>query len=155
MTLTTIIILILIGLVLIAVEIFIIPGTTLVGILGAACVVTGMVLGFLKLESSTGWLLFSITLAVCVGLGYFGFRGSTYQRFAVKTASDGRIVDQVNALQPGMRGTTLTRCAPIGKAQFAKEIEDVYSVGEFIEPHSPVEILYIKENKIFVDVIKP
>jgi membrane-bound ClpP family serine protease len=154
MTLTTIIILIIIGLVLIAVEIFIIPGTTVVGVLGAACVVTGMVFGFLRLETFTGWVLFGVTLVVCIGLGYFGFKGSTYQRFAVKSSSDGRIIDQVNALEAGMRGTTLTRCAPIGKAQFGKEMEEVYSVGEFIEPHTPIEILYIKENKIFVDVIK-
>lgn len=154
MTLTTIIILILIGLVLIAVEIFLVPGTTVVGILGAACVATGMVFGFIQLETVTGWILFSITLVVCIVLGYFGFRGDTYQRFAVKSSIDGKIIDQVNTLHAGMQGVTITRCAPIGKAMFGKEMEEVYSVTEFIEPHSKIEILHIKENKIFVDVIK-
>ncbi len=154
MTITTIILLILIGLILIVAEIFVVPGTTVVGFIGGALVVTGIVCGFMMLEPAQGWLVFSSTLAICVILGYFGFRGNTFQRFAVKSHIDGKIVDAVHSLQTGMKGVTLTRCTPIGKAQFGDIVEEVYSVSEFIEANTQIEILHIKENKIFVEVIK-
>jgi membrane-bound ClpP family serine protease len=154
MTLTTILIIIIIGLVLVAVEIFLVPGTTVVGILGGAAIITGMVCGFLMLDAGTGWILFSCTLAVCVVLGYFGFKGDTYQRFAVKSNIDSKIIDHVNTLEVGMEGTTITRCAPIGKAHFGKETEEVYSLNEFIETDTKIKIVLIKENKIFVEVNK-
>lgn len=154
MTLTTIILLIVIGLVLIVAELFLVPGTTIVGFIGGALIITGIVCAFVMLEPAKGWLIFSISLAVTVTLGYFGFKGNTYQRFAVKSAIDGKIVDPVNALKAGTQGKTLTRCAPIGKAQFGNEIEEVYSVSEFIDANMNIEILHIKENKIFVDIVK-
>ncbi len=154
MTITTIVLLILIGLVLIVCEIFVVPGTTVVGFIGGALVITGIVCGFMMLDAAQGWLIFSGTLAVCVILGYFGFRGNTFQRFAVKSSIDGKIVDQVHALHSGTKGVTLTRCAPVGKAQFGDIVEEVYSVSEFIEANVEIEILHIKENKIFVEVIK-
>lgn len=154
MTLTTIILLIVIGLVLIVAELFLVPGTTVVGFIGGALVITGIVCAFVLLDPAKGWLIFSISLGLSVLLGYFGFKGNTYQRFAVKSSIDSKIVDPVNALSPGTQGTTLTRCAPIGKAQFGHEIEEVYSVSEFIEANMKIEIVHIKENKIFVDIVK-
>lgn len=154
MTLTTIILLIVIGLVLIVAELFLVPGTTVVGFIGGALVITGIVCAFVLLDPAKGWLIFSVSLAVSVLLGYFGFKGNTYQRFAVKSSIDGKIVDHVHTLTSGTQGVTLTRCAPIGKAQFGNEIEEVYSVSEFIDANAKVEILHIKENKIFVDIIK-
>lgn len=154
MTITTIVLLILIGLVLIVCEIFIVPGTTIVGFIGGALVITGIVCSFIMLEPTKGWLVFSGTMVVCIILGYFGFRGNTFQRFAVKSEIDGKIIDPVHTLEPGKKGITLTRCAPIGKAQFDNVVEEVYSVSEFIEANMNIEILHIKENKIFVEVIK-
>lgn len=154
MTLTTILLIIIIGLVLVAVEIFLVPGTTVIGILGGAAIITGMVCSFMMLDAGTGWIVFSITLAVCILLGYFGFRGDTYQRFAVKSNIDSKIIDPVNSLRVGLEGTTITRCAPIGKAQFGTTLEEVYSMTEFIESHTKIRIIHIKENKIFVESIK-
>lgn len=154
MTLTTIILLILIGLVLVVAEIFIVPGTTVVGFIGGALIVTGIVCGFVMLDATKGWLVFGATVTITVILGYFGFRGNTFQRFAVKSSIDGKIVDEVHKLSAGMKGIALTRCSPIGKAQFGELIEEVYSVSEFIEANMNIEILHIKENKIFVEVIK-
>ena len=154
MTLTTIILLIVIGLILVVAEIFVVPGTTIVGFIGGGLIITGIVCGFMMLDATQGWLIFSATLAITVILGYFGFRGNTFQRFAVKSSIDGKIVDQVHKLEAGMKGVTLTRCSPIGKAQFGEFVEEVYSVSEFIEANMNIEILHIKENKIFVEVIK-
>lgn len=154
MTITTILLLILIGLILIVCEIFVVPGTTIVGFIGGALIIVGIACGFMLLDATTGWLVFGGTLAVCIVLGYFGFRGNTFQRFAVKGHMDGRIVDSVHSLDAGTKGITLTRCTPIGKAQFGDTVEEVYSVSEFIEANVKIEILHVKENKIFVEVIK-
>jgi membrane-bound ClpP family serine protease len=155
MTLTIIIILLLLGLVLVVTEFFIIPGTTVVGFIGGVLMLVGIVYGFMSLETTMAWLIFSITLALSVVLGYVGLRSNTWQRFAVKSTIDGRIIDPVHSLDAGTKGTTVTPCNPIGKAKFGDHVEEVYSISDFIDPNVPVKILYIKENKIFVEVINP
>jgi membrane-bound ClpP family serine protease len=154
MTLTTIIIIILLGLVLIAVEIFFVPGTTVVGIAGAIALVAGIVCGFIYLDPTYGWSILACTTAFSVVLGYFAFSGDTWKKIAMKATIDSKIVDEVHSLQAGISGLTLTPCNPIGKAKFGDKIEEVYSLIDFIDTNTPIKIDSIKENKIFVTVIK-
>lgn len=154
MTLTTIIIVVLIGLILIVAEIFFVPGTTIVGIAGGLVLLAGIICSFIYLETTQAWTILAGTGAATIILGYFAFRPKTWKKIGMNTTIDGKIVDEVQNLQPGIEGATLTSCNPIGKAKFGDKIEEVYSMIDFIEANTKIEIDSIKENKIFVTVIK-
>ena len=154
MTLTTIILIILLGLILIAVEIFFIPGTTVVGGAGGLLIIIGIVCGFIYLEPTYSWIVFAGSTVGSVVLGYYAFRPSTWKKIGMKATIEGRIVDEVHTLKTGMEGTTLTRCNPIGKAKFGDKIEEVYSMIDFIDTNTKIKIESVKENKIFVTIVK-
>jgi len=154
MTLTTIIILILVGLILIVAEIFFVPGTTIVGIAGGLILLSGIICSFIYLETSYAWVISGGTGVACVVLAYFAFRPQTWKKIGMNTTIDGKIVDEVQNLQAGLEGATLTSCNPIGKAKFGDKIEEVYSIIDFIEANTKIKIDSIKENKIFVTVIQ-
>lgn len=154
MTPTLVILLALIGLILIAVEIFFVPGSTVVGVVGGLALIASVVCAFIYLDTTIAWSLFAGTTVASVILGYFAFRPNTWKKIAVNSTIDGKIVDEVQNLQTGLLGTTLTPCNPIGKAKFGDKIEEVYSLIDFIDVNKQVKIESIKENKIFVSVIK-
>jgi membrane-bound ClpP family serine protease len=50
----------------------------------------------------------------------------------------------------GDRGKTISRCAPMGKAQFANDFYEVSAYSDFIDHEKDIEIMKISGNKIFV-----
>jgi membrane-bound ClpP family serine protease len=154
MTLTAILLILAIGLILIAIEIFLVPGTTVVGIAGGLSILAAVVCAFVFLEPTEAWITFALSLVSSVILGYFAFRPSTWKKIGMNSTIDGKIIDEVQGFQIGLVGTTLTPCNPIGKAKFGDKIEEVYSVTDFIDTNASVKIENIKENKIFISLIK-
>jgi membrane-bound ClpP family serine protease len=154
MTPTLVILLALIGLVLIAVEIFFVPGSTFVGVIGGLVLIASIVCAFIYLDTTIAWALFAGTTVASVVLGYFAFRPNTWKKIAVNSTIDGKIIDEVQGFQTGLQGITLTPCNPIGKAKFGDKIEEVYSLIDFIDTNTQIKIESVKENKIFVSVIK-
>lgn len=154
MTLTTVILLIIIGLLIVLAEIFFVPGSTIVGVIGVALVLTGIIGAFYSLDQQTGFIVMGGTLAVLGIMTWLGFKTKTWQRFAVKSAIDGKAQDSLK-FAVGQQGTTLTRCTPIGKAQFENGVEEVYSSNDYLDADIPVIIVRIHENKIIVKPVTP
>jgi membrane-bound ClpP family serine protease len=155
MTLTTVILLIIIGLLIILAEIFFVPGSTIVGVIGVALVMVGVVGAFYSLGSRTGWIVFGSTLAVLAVLTYLGFRTRTWQRFAVKSSIDSKVPVDSDRFNVGQQGITLTRCTPIGKVQFENGVEEVYSANDYIDAGTEIVIVRIHDHKIIVKPLIP
>ncbi|MBW7935642.1 MAG: hypothetical protein LC101_06920 [Flavobacteriales bacterium] len=153
MTYTTVLLLILIGLLIVLAEIFLVPGSTIIGVIGVILILLGIVGAFYSLGQETGFMVFGVTLLLIGILGYLGFKAKTWQRFAVKSAIDGKATVDAAKFHVGQEAITLTRCNPIGKARFTDgSIEEVYSSGDMIAENTPVSILRILDQKI---IIKP
>ncbi len=150
MTLTTVILLILFGMILILAEIFFIPGATIGGILGALAVAGGVIAAFVYLDQATAWWVFGLTLAVTGVLSYLGFKTRTWERFEVKGKIASKSPGMDHKLQVGDKGITLSRCNPIGRAKFGDFIEEVYAKGDMLDADTPVEILRIENQHIFI-----
>lgn len=155
MTLTTVILLIIIGLLIILAEIFFVPGSTIVGVIGVALVMVGVIGAFVSLGSRTGWMVFGGTLVILGIFTYLGFRTRTWQRFAVKSSIDSKAPVETDRFDVGQQGLTLTRCMPIGKVQFDNGVEEVYAANDYIESGTKIIIVRIHENKIFVKPLIP
>lgn len=150
MAILTILIIIVLGLMLILTEVLIIPGTSVVGFIGLALCIVGMVSSIYNL--STGWALgINLgTLGVAVTLIALAFRSKTWKRFEVKSSIESKVPSINPELQPGMKGVTITRCNPVGIAKFGELEEEVHAFSDWVDPETPVEIIFIKDKRIYI-----
>jgi len=148
-----------VGLALVALELFVFPGTVVLGFAGAALMLVAIVMAmvdvypgmptvptFEKLELPLRDLLIAFAgAAVVVGvLSRWLPRTSFYGRLVSQTASGVNSVIQLESKQAaeiGQVGVALSPLRPGGKAQFGSEILDVMSQGEMIEKGRRVKII--------------
>lgn len=145
-----IITLILLGFLLFLVEILLIPGTSVAGIIALVSMVIGIV-GAFGISTSAGLITLFISLALGGGLIYFALKSKTWKKFALDAAVDGRVnlLDE-NKLKVGDQGITVSRIAPMGKAEFHGEFFEVVSDAGLIDEQKKVVVKKIDGNKIWV-----
>ena len=144
-----------IGLLMIFVEIFFIPGTTLFGVVGGVALAAGVILVYSYYGSKAGNIvLISSLVAVLVAIAA-GFKVIQTNKFAMKAELKGR-VNEAESNQPtvGDKGVAVTELRPNGKAQFGNLKTEVYSNGDYISRDTTVEVVKVVSNKIFVHPLK-
>jgi len=150
-----IIILIALGLLFLLLEILVIPGSTLAGILGFGLLFAGLWQAYASKGTTEGHITLVSTLLVTVIALYFAFKSGTWKRMALKTTSDGKM-DQMEGkeINEGDTGITISRLAPSGKAMINNHIIEVHTYGEFIDHEKEITVISVKENKIIVTTKK-
>jgi len=142
---------ILLGVLIVMVEIFFLPGTTLFGIVGGIILVGGIYLGFSEHGAKTGSIILGITTLVSIILLYAGFKTYSSGKMALKDVIDSKASSLEHGLaEVGDDGLTVSYLRPNGKALIKGNKVEVYSQGEYIEANQPVKVVKIAENKIFV-----
>jgi membrane-bound serine protease (ClpP class) len=160
------------GVALLAVEIFLLPGTGVFAILGVASVLLGLVLSFQDftfpdmkgapwqvdvLLDSAGRVILSF---LCAGMGLLAVL-----RFLPKVPLLNKLVLEAeisgSAPEPsasselvGRFGHAVTTLKPGGKVAVNGHVLDVVADGEFVAPGEPVEILRIEGMRIVVARLK-
>jgi membrane-bound ClpP family serine protease len=135
---------------LILVEIFLLPGISLAGIGGllfAICGVSyayavGLTMGHVTLASSV--LLFAASF-------FFLLRAKSFNRVALHTEIDSKLTSSREmGIQPGDKGITISRLAPIGKAKIKGITVEAKSLGEFMDEGTPVTVLRVDGYNVIV-----
>ena len=146
-----VIVLIVIGILLLLLEVLVIPGTGFAGIAGFGAIIAGVWIAYAHLGSSTGNMVLLVTLAVNVIAIWIGVRSKTWKKAALVSTIDGKVnvMEDVN-LKVGDTGKTISRCAPMGKAEFNGNFVEVDARVDFVDPNTEIEIIKIDNNKIFV-----
>jgi membrane-bound serine protease (ClpP class) len=162
--------LLLTGIILLAVEVFVLPGFGIAGFAGFLFLGAGLILslqGFVLPNPSFPWegqlliknivqLLGSSVAAVVLSmlsLYYiipklsFVMDGPYLEKTLEQAHADST---ETNKAETGMTGTALTFLRPSGKAEINNDFFDVISDGEFIEKDSKIQITEIKGNRIIV-----
>lgn len=151
---TFIIILIVVGILMLLLEILVIPGSGVAGIVGFGLMVAGIWMAYTREGTQAGHITLAVTLGVnLVGL-LIALRSKTWNRAMLKSKIAGKVrkIDHVE-LKVGDLGKTISRCAPMGKAVFQDRFFEVSAYSEFIDQETEIEILKISGNKIFVKPI--
>ena len=151
---TVIAILILIGILMMILEIIVIPGAGFAGIIGFILMAIGIWLAY----SKEGVMAGNITLASTLTINVIGLvltlRSKTWKRASLKTVNSGKVNDiDFNEIAVGEVGITISRCAPMGKAEFKNKFFEVSTLSEFIDEGEKVEIIRIAGNKIYIKII--
>lgn len=135
------------------VEIFFIPGITVLAIIGGLLMATGIFLSFT--HGIEAGLTTTLITAVLVGAMILAaFRSKFWSKLSLNETLEGKmnIVDW-NKVQPGTQGVAMSRIAPSGKALFNDEVFEVHTEFGFIDQGTPVEVINLSLNKIFVKAI--
>lgn len=154
MTLTLVFTLLLIGILLILFEIFLIPGTTVFGVIGGVVMVVAVVFAFLEHGTTIGAIALGVTI-VSLSLGLWGFmRVMQNDKVSLSSSVEGR----VNIFDPqcaeGDEGVTTSALRPGGRARIGGRKIDVYSVGPYIDREQRVVVTRIRDNKVYVKPIE-
>jgi membrane-bound ClpP family serine protease len=151
---TIISVLILVGLLMMILEILVIPGSGFAGVIGFVLMAAGVWLAYTRVGVMAGniTLISTITINV-VGL-ILALRSKTWKKASLDAVNDGKVnkIDAQNLLV-GMKGTTISRCTPMGKAVFNDKYYEVSTLSEFIDEGIEVEIIRVSGNKIYIKKI--
>jgi membrane-bound serine protease (ClpP class) len=157
----TVVMLLLGGFLFMFLEIAVIPGFGVTGILGILLLGGGLVTAFLKL--STGMALVA-TFAAIVGvvlllLWFFMVFPKTRmgKQFILQTdasSKNGFVAVEDNSAYIGKEGVTVTMLRPSGIAKIDGERVDVMTDGEFVEKGVKVRVTKTRQNTIIVTPVE-
>lgn len=147
---STIIFIILVGILLMLLDFLVIPGG-FVAIFGVLCIIGGIVAAFVGYGTTAGFLTLLGTAIVILISFVLMMRSKTWRKLQLKTEIDGRMNEvDPQKVQVGMVGRAVSRLAPMGTGMFGDELVEVSSVQDFIEENTEIEIIKIEANKIIV-----
>lgn len=152
----TLILLLLAGIILIVIEIIFVPGTTILGIIGVALVVFGVIIGYSKFGSQTGTIILVGSVVVGGTVTILSFRSGLWKKFSLKDTNRGKVNEDIKIEHLlGAEGVTLSACRPYGKAEIYNTTYEVKTMGIYLTPGIKVRVTKIdKDHKIYVEQIK-
>lgn len=143
------------GIIFILLELLVIPGTTFIGIIGLVSLIFGVYETFTIY--GTNWGVFALigTSIYSLSMLVLSLRSKTWTKAMLSTSSDSKMDQVMQHVHVGDEGTCISRLTPMGKARFGDNFLEVSSFGDFIDPETKIRVADIKNNKIFVEKIKP
>jgi membrane-bound serine protease (ClpP class) len=152
-----------VGMVLLAIELFVTPGFGVIGVLGIAAVLGGLGLSLVGagatwavILSALGRVAVSLLLAIAASLALLRFlpRLPGGRRLVLETeltAEQGfASAPETDRAWLGKRGTTVSPLRPAGIADLEGQRVDVVSDGEFIEAGASITVVRVDGNRIVV-----
>ncbi len=148
------VVLVVFGLLFLVLEIFIFPGFGISGVVGLICVGIGIYLAF-QTSGNMGWTILAGSATGTGILFYVSMKYNLLSRASLKTNIDAQVkVNHLDKLEANDEGVSISRLAPMGKAEFKGYRVEVNSVEGYIAENMPVYITHIKNNNIFVSSLK-
>ena len=147
-----IITLIIIGVVLLLAEILLIPGVGVAGVLGLLALVGANFIAFFYHSQTEGIIVLIVTMAICLSGVWYALRAKTWTRLSLNKEIEAKAVPlpQEQGIHVGMKGKTLGRLIPSGKARFGATDIEAYALQGIIAPDTEIEVVQIEDLRIFV-----
>ncbi|MCB0515989.1 MAG: NfeD family protein [Chitinophagales bacterium] len=156
------------GLVLLALEIFVIPGFGITGILGIAFMISSLGLSLVgnqgfnfewvssaSLIRAFGTVIISMALAIIAmfGLGGSLLNSPAFKKLSLETSlpSSNTLINKENYQQIGKTARTITDLRPSGIILLDNERVDAVTSGAFIPKNTTVNIVDFRENHFVVE----
>ena len=147
--------LILVGLALVVVEITLVPGTNVVGVLGILGAATGIVVAFIEGGASGGLFALVGTFSAGGALAYLLWESDAWNRFVLTDSIRREGTDEADASRArliGREGTAATPLRPEGVVDLGGERVEARTEGAFVAPGSRVRVVAIDRHRVVVRV---
>ena len=152
------------GLGLIALEVFVIPGFGIAGFLGITLMLGSVFFVFDKayeFRTAVMWLSVSVILTAGMAIlaAFYLPETRLFQRLALSTVMDTEMGYHSSSPEDfqgylGKSGVALTPLRPSGTARIADKRVDVVTVGDFIPQDSNVKVVEVEGSKVFVEAVE-
>ena len=140
--------------VLFLVELFVVPGISIAGILAGVCALLGNYYAFAHVGTGAGIITLAVTSVASIGSLVWFMRSKTLDKLSLKTDITGRVDRSAEqSVRPGDTGMTTTRLALIGYADIQGNIVEVKSTGEFLDEHTPIRVVRVVDGTVLVERI--
>src|SRR5512133_1069720 len=151
MSLLAIVIIIILGIFLLLVEFLIIPGFTVFGVAGFVFIFLGIGSAYYFHNVLTGNITLAGTVIASFATMYYIFKRKTWKNMGLKAniTSKHEPFDTLK-VHAGDSGKTITRLAPVGKAQINDITCEAKSQGGFIDENVEIEVLKVLNTQIIV-----
>ena len=143
------------ALLLLLVELFVIPGSSLAAILSAICLTWAVAYAFINISALAGiiTLIIALILGSCVLITFM--RSKTLDKVALTEEVSSTVDRSVAAqVQVGDKGYAVTRLALIGNAEINGHVVEVRSADGFLNEKTPVVVTCVTDNEIIVQKIE-
>lgn len=150
MDIVIIAILVLVGVLLLALEVALIPGVGITGVLGALSMFGAVAYAF-NFMPLAGWLTLAIVALAIVVLILWAVYGKSIDNVALKKNIDSTVQNpDTTTLSVGDEGVAVTRLALVGEVDFGGRLVEVTSASGFMEEGTIVRVTRIAGGTIFV-----
>lgn len=143
------------GLILLLIEVFVIPGFGITGVLGLIGMAVGIIMAFGNVKA--GLIGFTIALTASIVAIVLLWQRIVSSRFFKKLILTHREEQSLGYQGPrdfqhllGKTGITLTPLRPAGTALIDGERYDVVSEGGFLDPDTPIHVIRVEGTRIVV-----
>jgi membrane-bound ClpP family serine protease len=151
MTWTIIAILLIVGFLFLLLEILVLPGTGISGIIGLALIAIGTWQAFAIYGVKAGVFTLIGSLVLSVLSLSIALKSGTWNKASLSSRIDSRVnVVETDKVKVGDFGKTISRLAPMGKAMINGLYWEVRSNGTLIDEGSEIEVIKIENNRIIV-----
>ena len=148
--------LLILGFVLVLMEIFVIPGLNIFGLIGFLSVVAGVSFAYIKMGFAAAAVVAAIGMIGTAILIRSTFKMRSWQRLLLGSKMSRE--SGYNSSKPsretllGQRGEALTPLRPAGRARFGDSAVDVVSEGGFVERGAEVAVVKVAGNRVVVQL---
>jgi membrane-bound ClpP family serine protease len=151
MSWTIIIIFLLAGVLLMLLEVLVVPGATIFGVLGFLLIGVSIWQAYAAHGTPEGHYFLAGTFVLTILFLSFALKSKTWRRAMLDTDVRSKVnVIEESQVKAGDEGKTISRLAPAGKALLNGEYYEVHSLGEYVDPQTPIVVISVEFNRIIV-----
>jgi membrane-bound serine protease (ClpP class) len=148
---TAVLLLLAVGILLLAIEVFVTPGMAVKGVLGLACIAGAIFFAYWQHGPLKGTLVLGGAALVLAGGGWVASR-TMGRRLVLGASIGGEGTDERDFLDlVGAEGVALSPLRPSGIARFGERRVDVTAEPEFLDPGTRVVVVSVSGTKIKVE----
>ncbi|MPQ47543.1 hypothetical protein GCQ56_11075 [Marinifilum sp. N1E240] len=154
MTVLIIVLLIVLGIILLLLEFFVIPGVTLAALGGIAMLGGGIYLSYHQYGATVGHITVFGTIVLSILSVVLVLKTNTWNKIKLNAEIDSKVekLDESN-VHVGDIGICVSRLAPMGKIKVNKNIMEAKSIGMYIDEKSKVEVVGVVDKVVIVKPI--
>ena len=147
-------IILILGFLLIAIELFLVPGVTFFGVAGITMLIIGIIYAFLQFSLTAAFLFLILALSLVILLVIWFFRKGINRGLSLKnreTISQGfRPFSKSYERYLNKTGIALSTLRPAGFIKIESEKLEAVSQGEFINEGETIQVIKVEGNKLIV-----